>query len=132
MTKKNFRILEGCPPKFLERYDEFIELYFNPDIKKKDILKILDWSDGQYKKARAKAVEEGLIGKTKPRGRGVKNPKYHYYDRKLKRYVVSRDTKRIHIYHICNSKQEAIELVAYLNKYGWTKKNIKQFKKEVI
>ena len=60
MTKKNFRILEGCPPKFLERYDEFIELYFNPDIKKKDILKILDWSDGQYKKARAKA--EGTKG----------------------------------------------------------------------
>lgn len=130
MSKPNFRIIENSPPKYLERYDEFLELYYNPDVRKMDILKILDWSDGQYKKARAKAIEEGLIEKSKPRGRGVKNPKYYYYDNKLKRYVITRDTKRIHIYHICNSKKEAIELVDYLNKFGWNKENIKQFETE--
>ena len=122
-SKKNFRIVENSPPKYLERYDEFLELYFNPEVFKRDILLELDWSENQYQHARKKAIRDGLI---QPRTK----VKHYYYNKSNGKYIVNKCTRNIHFAHTVDTEEEAKAMVEYLRKYGWTKQNAYKFKKQ--
>ena len=108
----------------MEKYDEFVKLYNNPEIKKTRIHKILGWSTRQYNKARQHAILEGDITPFKDQ------VKYYHWSSVKKRFIVSRKKGNTTIYVTCNTEEEAIELVNYLKNKGWTRKNVARFQEK--
>lgn len=119
----NFNIIEGGQPRYVEEFDKFIKLYKNPNIKKRDILKKLDWTPYLYTRARQKAIEENIID-DKPR----EKPKNYHYSKTRDQWIVQKQTKKQKIYTTCHSEKEAKKMVEYLNTNGWSRKNIWIFK----
>lgn len=114
----NFNIIEGGQPTFMEKYPEFLKLYFQKDIMKGDIPEMLGWSKKQYRNARRKAVMDGIIKNP--------NPKYYHWRTDQQAWIVSRKNR---LYITCNSEDEAKEMVEYLKENGWTRENAEDFKK---
>lgn len=121
----NFKIIENAPPRWHEKYYEFVELYNNPEITKTELLKILDWNLNQFNPAREQAIKERLI----PELRKPLKAK-HYYKTSNGQYMVQRDTKTIFVRAYCHSEEEAQLLVEYLHENGWTMENVDKWRKK--
>ena len=127
MKMANFNIVEDTKPRYLDRYDEFIELYLDPDIRKPELLKRLDWSNNTYKQARRHAVENGDLPDDKR-----KKPVYYFYAPRHDRWIVAKRNKRVFLQVYCHTEEEAISLRDYLDEHGWTKENVIKWKRSVV
>lgn len=92
---KQFKVIENSPPSYLEKYDEFVELYNNKDIKVDKIKAMLGWSANVFDKARKRAVAEGKIINRHPgshfkKSGGKKSPKYYSFNRNANKYMVKK------------------------------------------
>lgn len=140
-----FKIVENSPPAYAEKYEEFIELYNNPDIIVEDIRLKLGWRTKIYNDARRQALKEGRIKDRrtrkmlKNRGRPRKpkyKPKYYTYDRRTRKYRVS---KRYYVdgkYHITHyggyrKETDAQKIVEELKKVGWDKSKLNEIKQRL-
>ena len=142
MGVKNFRIVENPLPHYYEKYDDFVELYNNPNITIVDIRNKLGWTVKTYTLAREKALSEGLIKERRVRskkGRPRKKkkvPKNYYYRKNTGNYVV---TKRITInkevktiyYGTYKNEEECVKIINELKKVNWDKKELPNIKKKL-
>lgn len=122
MTRPNFHILENAEESYASKYEEFIELYNNPEITTKEIEKKLGWNNKQYRKALRKAVNEGRVTPRKL----LSNRNYHYLKEEDK-WRVQKVIKGKQIGFRVNNETEAIQLRDYLNQHGWNKQNYYRF-----
>lgn len=120
----NFKVVENSPPKWQLKYREFIELYNNPRITRRELLKELDWNLNQYTPAREQAIRDGLI----PEVRKLLTAKY-YYPRPGGKFLVERVTKKYFVRELMDNEEEAKRLVEYLHKHGWTMDNVDEYKR---
>lgn len=142
----NFRIVENSKPAYLEKYDEFIELYNNPEITVDDIRKKLGWRTKIYNDARTQALADGLITDRRTinsikncKGRPTKEkhqPKYYYYDRLHNKYVIVKryyvNKEHIVIYYGRYDKEETAQMIVEeLKKVDWDKKQLNDIKKRL-
>lgn len=120
----NFKIIENAPPRWHEKYYEFVELYNNPEITKTELLKILDWNLNQFNPAREQAIKDGLVPEIRKPIKGK-----YYYQTSNGNYVVTRDTKEIFVRAYLHTKEEALALIKYLEEHGWTMDNVEEWRK---
>lgn len=141
-----FKIVENSSPTYMEKYEEFVELYNNPEITVEDIRKKLGWRTKIYNDARTRALKEKRIKDRRSpnsikncKGRPVKpkhQPKYYYYDRVYGKFVIVKryyvNEKDIMVYYGRYDREDiAIKIVAELKKVDWDKKKLPQIKKEL-
>ena len=129
MSRPNFKIVEKSKPNYMDKLDEFIELYNNRlEINTKEICKRLGWTYNVYNSARTYGIEEGLII---PRYESKKAKNYFYSNTRGK-YIAQKMIGEKCKKFTCKSEAEAIELVEYLNKTdNWTLENVKKFRKDI-
>ena len=121
----NFRIVENAPPKWHERYYEFVELYNGPTVTKTELLKRLDWNLNQFNPAREQAIKDGLVPEIRKPIKGK-----YYYQTSNGNYVVTRGTKEIFVRAYLHTKEEALALIKYLEEHGWTMENVDKWRKK--
>lgn len=122
----NFKVIER-DDSFYEYADKFIELYYDKTIKKPDILRKLNISEGQYRRLRKYCIEyKGLKAK---QGEGNK-----YYTRVGDRvYHVRKRIGRNDISYGSYDTPEIAEMVVEeLIKVRWNKKELARIQKEVL
>jgi hypothetical protein len=142
----SFRVIENSSPAYMEKYEEFIKLYNNPEITVEEIRKQLGWRTKIYNDARKKALEENrIIDRRSPnsikncKGRPVKpkhQPKHYYYDRWhdtfviVKRYYINK--KDVVVYYGRYKREDtAKEVVEELKKVDWDKTKLQEIKKKL-
>lgn len=142
----SFKVIENGRPAYMEKYEEFIELYNNPEITVEDIRKQLGWRTKIYNDARKQALKENrIIDRRSPnsikncKGRPVKEkhqPKHYYYDRLHDKFVIVKryyiDKKDVVVYYGRYDREDiAIKIVNELKKVDWDKKKLPMIKKEL-
>ncbi len=142
----NFKIIENSPPVYMEKYEEFIELYNDKNITVEEIRQRLGWRTKVYNDARNKALEENRIIDRRSKnsienckGRPVKEkhiPKYYHYDRWYGKFVIVkkyyRDKKEVVSYYGCyNNEKVAQAVVNELKKVDWDKSKLKDIKQKL-
>ena len=141
-----FRVIENSPPTYAEKYEEFIQLYNDPDIIVEDIRKKLGWTIKVYGDARKQALREGRIKdrrtinmqKSKGRQRKPKfQPKYYSYDRGQRKYQVSKryyhdgEYYDVHYYGSYANEKDAQKIVAELKKVNWDITKLKEIQERL-
>lgn len=142
----SFRLIENGCPAYVEKYEEFIELYNNPEIRVEDIRKQLGWGTKVYNDARKQALKENrIMDRRSPnsikncKGRPVKpkhKPKHYYYDWWSDKFVIVKryyvDKKDVVVYYGRYDKEDtAKQIVEELKKVDWDKNKLPQIKKEL-
>lgn len=140
----NFKIVENPMPVYLEKYEEFIELYNDKSITIREILKILGWSSKSFEMAKKNALAEGRIKLRRPctswsKVKKIKKPpKYYSYDKNAKKYAVkksvyNRDTGRVgYVYYGLYSSEDVAKLIVEeLKKVDWDKSKLEDIKLSV-
>lgn len=119
----NFNIIENPDPPYMEKYEEFIELYNNSEVTISKICEKLKWNVKVYYNAKKRALSEGRI---------IDNPPKYYYFRNG-RYVVSKllNGKRVY-FGAFKYEDDAKIIVEELGKNEWDKESIHQLKKELM
>lgn len=134
----NFNIIENSQPSFLERYDEFISLYNNPNISVREIVKRLGWNTTQLKKARKKGLDEGVIQKrySTPRysKKCIRNGnRFKYYSKYYGRFKVCKHHNGKYVYYgIYDSVKVAERMVMELEKVDWDKSKLDEIRDMVL
>ena len=128
MQEMNFRVVENSPPSYLDRYDEFVEMYKNTDIKVEKIKAELGWSTNVYEKARKQAIREGLITNRHPghylkKKEGV-SPKYYSFSRNANKFIIKKwlrkgGVRKEYYYGIYGNEDAVKMVVAELKKVDW-------------
>ena len=139
-----FRIIENAPPKYMEKYDEFIDLYNNSSLTIEDIRKRLDWTCSVYNQARKKALSENKLNVRNPNYKGGRsknniknNPKYYHRTKKGK-YVVhknfynGRDIVKSVYGGIYKYEWQAQKVVEEFKKVGWDESQLNNIKEKVV
>ena len=122
----NFKVIER-DDSFYKDADKFIELYYNKNIRKPDILRKLNIQEGQYRRLRKYCIEyKGLKAK---QGEGNK-----YYTRVGDgAYHVRKRIGRNDISYGCYDTPEIAEaVVRELIKVNWNKKKLAEILEEVL
>lgn len=138
----NFRIIENAPPKYTERYEEFIELYNESNLTMDEIRKKLDWTYSAYRQARKKAVEEKRLKERnpshKPKNKKIKDkPKYYHRTPKGK-YIVhkhfykEREIIRSVYGGIYKYEWQAQKVVEEFKKVDWDESKLQEIKEKVV
>lgn len=139
----NFRIVENPTPEYVEKYDEFVELYNDLNVKVSDVHKILGWSTNTFEQAKARALEEGRIELRKPYMRnkwkkGQYLPKNYSYDRHSGKYIVkktifNKDTgvSDIVYFGIYSKEEVAKRIVEELRGVDWDKNELDNIRDRV-
>ena len=146
MGQKRFRIVENAQPEYLEKYEEFVELYNDKNITVKDIRKELGFNMAQYNLARQKALSEGLIknrltsndkrlGRRKVKKK--RNYKHYSHSRSSGKYnVVKRlyeNGKSVTVYcGTYDTEEQAMMVVEKMSNVGWDKKYLNKIREEVF
>lgn len=132
----NFRIVENAPPSYMERYEEFIELYNDHSITVQEVSKILGWSVNVFEKAKHHALMEGRIELRKPYNRHnskkvKKPPKYYSYSKYgkkfcVKKYIYDEERKESALIYYGSyiSERVAERVVSELKKVDWDKNEL--------
>jgi len=142
-----FRIVENPPPKYLEKYDTFIDLYNNSPLNVKEIREKLDWSISVYNQAKEKGLKEGkiierrtplTIKNVKGRPKNTKNPPKYYSKTTDGKYVVVKrfykgKTVDKNVYcGIYDTENQAKQIVDEMKNVNWDKSYLNEIKKRVI
>lgn len=138
----NYRIVENPPPHYVEKYDEFVDLYNNPNISIVDIRSQLGWTVKTYTLARLKALEEGKIVERRSRGnqgrprREKHIPKNYYYRANSDNYVITKrktiDGEVRTLYFGTYKKEEdCVRIIKELKKVDWDKNELDNIKKKL-
>lgn len=130
----SFRIIENAPPKYMERYDEFVELYNDHSITIQEIGQILGWSTNVFEQAKEQALADGRISLRKPSGnrrkwKKIRQPPKHYsYSKNSNKFAVKKhiyDEERkesvLIYYGLYISEMVAERVVSELKKVDWDK-----------
>ena len=122
----NFKVIER-DDSFYEDADKFIELYYDKTIKKPDILRKLNISEGQYRRLRKYCIEyKGLKAK---QGEGNK---YYTCVRDGVYHVRKRIGRNDVSYGSYDTPEIAERIVEELIKVNWNKKKLKGILEEVL
>jgi hypothetical protein len=128
----NFRIVENHSEEYLDRYEEFIDLYNNSKLSVSDIRKHLGWSAKVYNRARGYAVSRGdLIDRRSPieikvanskRGKKHKRcPKYYSRNSYNSKFmVIKRMGDEYRYFGTYWSERTCQELVKILKDNDWS------------
>lgn len=124
----NFKVIER-DDSFYEDADKFIELYYDKTIKKPDILRKLNISEGQYRRLRKYCIEyKGLKAKLASND----NPKYYNKAWNGKYNVRKTIGKNNVSYGYYDTPEIAEAVVRELIKVNWNKKELARIQKEVL
>lgn len=140
----NFRIIENAPPKYMERYDEFVELYNDHSITIQEIGQILGWSTNVFEQAKEQALADGRISLRKPSGnrrkwKKIRQPPKHYsYSKNSKKFAVKKhiyDEERkesvLIYYGLYISERVAERVVSELKKVDWDKSELDNIHRKI-
>ena len=138
----NFKIVENSLPVYLEKYDEFIELYNDPEIPVEEIRRRLGWRTKIYGDARRKALSENKIQERRRSvgvGRPVKKkhePRYYYYDKTTGKFIIVKrcydGEKDVVIYYGRYDREDTVKkIVEELKKVNWDKSRLEDIKKNL-
>lgn len=117
----NFVIVENPKPNYADRFDEFVELYNDPTLLRREVREKLGWNRSTYCKARKEAMSLGLIQDSPVK------PRYYFFNTTVGKWMVNRRDKNHDIRIRCESKEQAMAMVEYLHEFGWSKRNVKLF-----
>jgi len=133
-----YNIIENSKEIPITEYEEFINLYNNPNISVKEIYKKLGWTTKKYCRLRKKALKEKRIHERQPRNRKprekpkrkITNYTYNHHSRK---FLVrkGKNYKMIH-YGCYDTREQAEKIVEELRKCNWDKKQLKKIEKKVL
>lgn len=141
----NFRIVENAPPSYVEKYDEFVELYNDHSVTVKEIGELLGWSTNVFEQAKEHALSEGKISLRKPygnRGKWVKVrkvPKYYSYSKNSGKFTVKKHIfdevvgESVLIYY-GSYKRECVakRVVEELKKVDWDKNKLDEIHSQIM
>ena len=128
MQEMNFRVVENSPPSHLDRYDEFVEMYKDTDIKVEKIKAELGWSTNVYERARKQAIREGLITNRHPGRYTTKKekspPKHYSFNRNANKFIIKKwlrkgDVRKEYYYGAYGNEDAVKMIVAELKKVDW-------------
>ena len=141
----NCRVIENATPEYVKKYEEFVKLYNNPDIRVADIREQLGLNIKQYTLARKQALSEGLIkdrisvSKNKKVGRPKlkkKKHKHYSHSRSGKFNVVKRFCEKgeeVNVYcGTYDSEEQAMMVAEEMDKVGWDKKYLNKIREKVF
>ena len=130
----NFTITSGDND-FLNKEEEFIQLYNAGEITTRKIIERLDLTRNEYRKLRKKCLQEETIIKRRPGPKKIPgcrtNPRY--YSRHLSKGHTYFIVRRKDVYY-CEVKKErdAKEIVERLKRCGWNKDRLPDILEEVL
>lgn len=137
MAEVNFNIVEGDD--ILDRIqDDFLELYANKRIRKKDICRILGITSSQFQNLRMRLVRRGLIKEVRnPHGgnrktvinHGKKSPKNYFWNRRQKKWNVKYHS---HYYACFKEEEHAKRFVELMREIDWDFERRYEIKRKVI
>lgn len=137
MAEVTFNIIEGDD--ILDRIqDDFLELYDDKRIRKKDICRILGITSSQFQNLRMRLVRRGLIKEVRnPHGgnrktlinTGKKCPKNYFWNRQQKKWNVKYHN---HYYACFKEEKHAKRFVELMRECGWDSSKKKEIKKKVL
>lgn len=136
-----FNLIEGDPEDYWEKYEQFIKLYNNNEIKVTEIKKQLNLTNGEYRRYRRHAIKENrldidtrnpnyqsLVGRPKKQKPPVKN-----YSRSGGRFYVSKNINGERIsFGGYSSERIAKQIVSKLKECNWDKTQLHRIQKEVM
>ncbi len=134
-----FRIVENAPPRYLEKYDEFVELYNDESYTVKEVMDKLDWSHRIFEQAKKQALDEGLIKLRKPYDRGVRRMrkiyKYYSFDKCSGKFAVKKSifnentgVSEVVYYGLYANEEVVKRVVDELKKVDWDKGRLEDIK----
>lgn len=138
-----FRVIENSPPSHLDKYEEFIKLYNDGQIKVEAIRRELGWSVNVYERARRQALSEGRIANRHSGGNIKKKPeksppKYYSYNRNAQKFVVKKwvrddatGVRREYYYGAYKDEGAVQRVVEELKKVGWDINRLEDIKSKL-
>ena len=132
------KIIENPMPSYLPKFEDFVDYYNNSDMTVLEIINLLGWNNGQYKKARKKAIEDGvLIPRTQHTARRskktIRKPKYYVYHVSNHKYCIVKKIRNKNVYFgQYDDESVTKKIVEDLKKVNWDKSLLPQIQSKYM